>query len=566
MTAGGAAGPAGETAGSRGPLLLLWLALGAACILHVTEIRSREIDPDEFEHLHAAYMVSRGDVPYRDFFEHHGPLLYYGLQPLFWGLGPELSVLWVARLVMLSCSLLTLALTARIASRLCGPPAGLVAATLLAWTTIFHAKGIELRPDVPAALLVVLAFWLSLGDPERSATWRRWLAIGLISGVATLFTQKSIVPIAGLALGGILREIHLGSAKRGGIVLLGMAAGGGLMWGAAVAAFGAADSGRAFIESAVVRLFVWPLHSRTWDQLRPTLIADLTLWAVALVETVITFREARQAETWHTGRGSLTIAALFSVVALAWSKATYPQFYLLWFPLLAALAARRITAWGRMPFRPWIVRGAALAGLMLMGVEVAFFLRAAQLGPGGALSHLAAGTNAWEKTILGFAAIACGLWFAWAIAAPGARSRAAIVGLVAALGMTHAVLRNADRALASNRLQVEIVRRLNEKVGPDEKVLDGFSGYGVLRPHAYYWWWINEYSLALMTPAQRGPELLERLQASPPAAVLFDADLARLPAEVTDWISSHYVFDERWPLGPLAFPRQTVVAHRDSGR
>jgi len=37
---------------------------------------------DDIEHLRAAYFVSLGYVPYRDFFEHHHPLIWYVLAPL----------------------------------------------------------------------------------------------------------------------------------------------------------------------------------------------------------------------------------------------------------------------------------------------------------------------------------------------------------------------------------------------------------------------------------------------------------------------------------------------------
>lgn len=37
---------------------------------------------DELEHLHAAYFVSTGLVPFRDFFEHHNPLFWYMLATL----------------------------------------------------------------------------------------------------------------------------------------------------------------------------------------------------------------------------------------------------------------------------------------------------------------------------------------------------------------------------------------------------------------------------------------------------------------------------------------------------
>ena len=46
---------------------------------------------DELEHLHAAWCITQGQVPFRDFFEHHTPALYYLLAPVVWALRPEES-------------------------------------------------------------------------------------------------------------------------------------------------------------------------------------------------------------------------------------------------------------------------------------------------------------------------------------------------------------------------------------------------------------------------------------------------------------------------------------------
>ena len=40
----------------------------------------RKFDQDEFEHIHAAWNIFRGQVMYVDFFEHHPPLIHYLLQ------------------------------------------------------------------------------------------------------------------------------------------------------------------------------------------------------------------------------------------------------------------------------------------------------------------------------------------------------------------------------------------------------------------------------------------------------------------------------------------------------
>jgi Dolichyl-phosphate-mannose-protein mannosyltransferase len=523
---------------------LLWLALAIPCALQAFEIGFRGIDPDEFEHLHAAYLVFRGEVPYRDFFEHHAPALYYLLQPLFWLVGGELSVLWLGRLVLWLCSLGTLALTARVANRLGGAPAGLVAATLLAWSTIFHLKGIELRPDVPATLLVTSCVALALDAP---LTWRRWLTIAALAGLATLFTQKSIVPIAGLTVASVLRGCRTGHSSRAAIIPAAMLAGGAFAWGGALSAFAIAGADGDFLHGTVEQLLSWPVRSQRWEQLRPTLVAEPAVWIAGLMEILAALRQIRREAAWRDGRLLAAITAILSAGSLVWVKATYSQFYLLWFPLLAALAACRIVSWSRASARRSSMLPAALLGGLLLAVQSALGWRAFELQANGSLPHLSEtlrSTAIPPALFLAFPLLAIGMTLVW-------YSRRgcwpAAIGIVASLGMFHAVLRDVDAVLWSNREQVRRMAILEARVGPNEMVLDGYSGYGALRPHAYYFWWINEYSQALMPPKEQGEKLLARLQAAPPAAVLFDNDLQRLPKSVTDWISSHYQRAENEP-------------------
>lgn len=535
---------------------VLWVALLAAVGLQFCQIRSRGIDPDEFEHLHAAYLVSRGDVPYRDFFEHHGPALYYAMQPLFRLHGAELTVLWTARCAMWVCSLGTLWVTALIGRRLGGETVGLVAATLLAWTTIFQAKGIELRPDVPATLLLTMAFWLSLKSARSgilsSATTasnaQQWLVIGVLCGVAALFTQKSIVPVAGLALAGVAREFRDSAPRRSLMILICMGLSGAALWGVALGLFAAAGAGHDFIHSTIVRLQTWPLRSHRWEQLRPTLVADFTVWFAAAAELVFVVRQRDGRDDGSLDRIQTAIAVLVSVLALTWVKATYAQFYLLWFPLLTALAARRLVEWSRWTGDAWVYRAAWLAGWLLVAGQLVLCVRALNQGYEGSLTHL---QRPLQSTSVASQLLPAVVLLLGGIALSGFakyRNWPALVGLLAAIGMVHGILRDIDSALWSNRDQVDAVAALHVQVAPDETVLDGFTGYGALRPHAWYYWWINDYSLALMTDAQRGPKLLEHLQSAPPAAVLLDHDLERLPEAVTDWIRDHYDPVEPWPI------------------
>ena len=62
---------------------------------------------DNIEHLRAAYFVSLGDVPYRDFFEHHHPLLWYLFSPFIAFLPYDtISAIYGGRLICLLFSLI----------------------------------------------------------------------------------------------------------------------------------------------------------------------------------------------------------------------------------------------------------------------------------------------------------------------------------------------------------------------------------------------------------------------------------------------------------------------------
>ena len=518
----------------------LWGLLIAAGVLQAFEIPNRGIDPDELEHLHAAYCVWSGEVPYRDFFEHHAPALYYLLMPLFWLSGPQLSVLWAGRVVMFGCSLATLWFTGRLARRWAGDRAGLLAMTLLAWTTVFHSKGIELRPDVPAMLLLVLAIG-QFDFATGGGSWRRFLALGLLLGLAMLFTQKSIVPAAAIAAAACLARLLTRSREMENAatvlarVTVPIAAGVAIIWGIASALFATAGAVHDFWYSTWYQLWIWPVHSNRWENLRPALAGDLTVWVAAIVEICVVLRQWRRGETWQQQRGAAAIVAAACILSLGFVKATYPQFYLLWMPLLAALAASRIVAiCERVPQLRHFIALIAL-GECLVAAESVLWRRACFAGPAGALPHLAQTESANVLVLLVVAATMLAL-----LVAAARRQWTHVVILIAGSGMGYGTLRDIDRALWPNHVQIAAIEAVNRQVPPEGRVLDGFTGYGVLRPHAWYYWWVNEYSLALVPEEELRTGLLARLQPNPPAAVLFDRNLERLPKDVLDWIRANY--------------------------
>ena len=62
-------------------LLLIHLILAFAVCIYITCFTT-SIGGDTLEHMHSSYLVHLGKIPYRDFFQHHNPLLWFLFSPL----------------------------------------------------------------------------------------------------------------------------------------------------------------------------------------------------------------------------------------------------------------------------------------------------------------------------------------------------------------------------------------------------------------------------------------------------------------------------------------------------
>jgi MFS family permease len=204
-------------------ILSLAVVWGYAVVRHA-------FDDDEFQHTHVAWLLHHGQRPYADFFEHHLVLYHRLMAPLF-HLGEGPGQLLLFRGVSLAAAAATLVLLYQ-AGRLLGasPPAAAAGIWLLGLTPMFLLKMSEARPEALAMLAFAAALRLMLGgrrgawgmghgDESRSAVpqgdgaafrqghrwlrrledcpWR-FLAIGILAALMTLFSQKYAVVAGGL--------------------------------------------------------------------------------------------------------------------------------------------------------------------------------------------------------------------------------------------------------------------------------------------------------------------------------------------------------------------------------
>ena len=132
--------------------VVIFLLILTALILRIPILKVRGFDPDEFQHLHGARQIYHGDIPYRDYFEHHTPFLHFvltGLYPIF---GEEIRILFAARALMLVFTVVIVYLTYVLGKTLYGADTGLFAALFLSYVIMFLEKTLEVRPDLPAVI------------------------------------------------------------------------------------------------------------------------------------------------------------------------------------------------------------------------------------------------------------------------------------------------------------------------------------------------------------------------------------------------------------------------------
>ena len=375
------------------PVFVASLVLVA--VIRVGVVLNRAIDPDESQHLHTAWQVALGWVPYRDFWEHHMPAFYYLAAPLTRRFTDSPAVYLAGRTLMTAAATLALVLTWRLARRL-GIPAAAGAVTTLALLPQFTETTTETRPD-PLALvawLLALLAVLRWGESRRSA----WLgAAGFALGLGLAFSLKLVYGVGAVGLivsilawlgrrddpsgrwGGARVKI-VATALTVFVAGVSLALAGTLAW---VGAAGGSSALRAMVSDVVVDSWRFVDFAKA----RPVFgseIGFLLLAAVGIGLTLARTGRGITRDAYHLPLlGSLALVG--GALYLPHTPAVYQHAWLPVLPILAVyagLALARLFDWARESGRPVPVALATLAvlgGLVLPAGESASYALRDQL-------------------------------------------------------------------------------------------------------------------------------------------------------------------------------------------
>lgn len=174
----------------RRRLLLILLASGLLLWLGSEALRfslEKSYSVDEFQYAHGGWKIARGEVIYRDFFEHHFPLVHQVMALAWVFLDDNPHNILILRLVMLPFAFLSV-LAAASLNRRWGHGASWVTTILLLATPNFLTLATEIRPD-PLALTFFLGALAVLGSRRLSLGVRGFLS-GWLLTIAVWGSQK----------------------------------------------------------------------------------------------------------------------------------------------------------------------------------------------------------------------------------------------------------------------------------------------------------------------------------------------------------------------------------------
>lgn len=181
-------------------ILISYLVFGVG-LLYWVVIYSGSGDGDTLEHVHSSWLVYTGQIPYKDFFQHHNPLLWYIGAPLVGLYEYSLRAVDAVNILTVSVTALTLFYIYRLHKDfLTDTFGGLVAAAFALFPhNSLYVK--DFKPDnyMGACLIIGIYYLFSYLKKKRLSS----LTVSfLLFFAAFMFTQKAVLILA--IIGGII--------------------------------------------------------------------------------------------------------------------------------------------------------------------------------------------------------------------------------------------------------------------------------------------------------------------------------------------------------------------------
>jgi hypothetical protein len=522
--------------------VFLLVLVYSGCRLWLLEIRC--FDQDEFEHLHGAWLIFKGLLPYRDYFEHHTPWLHFLLAPFYYFFDVEKNVrdafafLFFARRLMWLLTGIILLFTFLLGNLWRNARVAYVGMLFLVNTQVFSSKTLEIRPDVLAAVcwLVCLVIVVRAVQSEKavhSQTQWQFAWSGAFLGAGIMATQKVLFALPGfaIAMSWYILDPRAHGTRRARLQNVGYQVAGfctpiffTLLY--------------FYLRNGLGEFFEYNFffNFRFKDKITPFrylpgFIYDnpyLTfLGSAGLIWLPLSiFRQ----NPFSRGDFILIPSLLGLIGGLFLIPTPYEQYYLMFLPLLSLLAGaflvesvdKLAALRERIPLWQWS------SLVTLCSLTIVTGLGLISRGAGSHWPPLLV-TAYWCSAVIGTMILVF------------LRSRTLALVFFLMVLSAAPLKRMHDAFDLRNTAQLDEIRYILAHTAPTDTIMDGFTGSGVFRPHAYFYFFPH-YGIRTMLTDEDRHELLKNLYSGriAPKLILFDKSLRSLSPAITAFFEENY--------------------------
>ncbi|MBN2493452.1 MAG: glycosyltransferase family 39 protein [Deltaproteobacteria bacterium] len=487
----------------------------------------REIHPDEMQHLHVARNIASGMLPYRDFFDHHGPVYAYLLAPVLRACADGRTAVFAGRALSFALLLLGLYLLQRLAR---GPEPDAVAGSLTAWAAILvfvqadaaAQTVIEIRPDVLQVPILLAAVLILSRNRDRRAHLDSATA-GALFGLALLVTPKTLL-IAPAPLAHFLALMLLDADGRRRI-LLSMAcfcAGAATPLLCALGWFWLQGAESQFIHDTLLYNLGYPFRRRPFIALLTRMATDPAPFLLGALGMGSLLRQASLRSLSRLQR----LVLFFGLTCLA-------------YPLLLPNPTRH-------SFLPTLAFLALLAGgpLARMIGQSATLLRfhTAALAVGLIFALVMRQLFISEQAAPLYAALLAAVLAAGVVSGSVLRAerlqRICLIALIVFPPLQLALGGLCSAALGGRRTnhhQMEAIALIAKHMRSEDRLLNGFTNLGFMHEHVGHRWFFHEEIIAILGPQRLAAYYRREIESSPPRLVLLGPHVRRVFDEDQRW-------------------------------
>jgi len=311
-------------------------------ILRIVALEYRYFNEDEIEHLHVAYLISSGEIPYVDFFEHHLPVFHYLVSLMVQIIENPKNMIFLMRTLMFICVIFIFFITYKIGGKLFNKNTALLSLFFLASNILFFEKSLEIRPDVPQTLLWVISFYTLIMGFRKKSYYCMSIS-GLLLGFAFTLTQKTVYVLAPVLLTFfvwcIFKTKIYDFMKRIKLFFLYLIA-----FSIPVAIlflyFYSIGAFKVFFDWNFVKATIWDREIYPWDYMIRTMRQNSPFWVFGLGYSLFHF--LRKFKNWKNQPEELLmpLSVFLLIVALLLTSGPYRQTYMPILPIVAIFAGR----------------------------------------------------------------------------------------------------------------------------------------------------------------------------------------------------------------------------------